>query len=154
MWIMEIASRTIKIEVKLSAGRQIESEEVKCLREISERPTSWYPVHLQTIEAFICTSWSKCNLYQVDWLAFSFNLVPSSPIVNAKYIARETTAHASHVYMCFSIWAWVPGVGVRTADSLCNLQCSKPWNVSLEKHTTNAHWQYAFRDVFLSWSLL
>ena len=75
----------IEIGAKLSLGRQIESEEVKCLREImSERLTSWYTVHLQTIEAFIYTSWSKCNLYQVDWLAFSFNSVPSSPIGNEK----------------------------------------------------------------------
>ena len=34
-------------------GRQIETEEVKCLREISKRLTSRYPVHLETIEAFI-----------------------------------------------------------------------------------------------------
>ena len=83
--LIETASKIIEIGAKLSVGWQIESDEVKCLSKISESlTTSCYPVHLQTIEALICTSWSRCYLYQVDWLSFSFNLVASSPIGNGK----------------------------------------------------------------------
>ena len=53
MWMNRNSIKIIEIRAKLSGGQQIESEEVKCLREISERLTSWYTVHLQTIEAFI-----------------------------------------------------------------------------------------------------
>ena len=39
--LIEMASKIIEIGAQLSVGRQIESEEVKCLREISGRLTSW-----------------------------------------------------------------------------------------------------------------
>ena len=38
--LIEIASKNIEIRAKLSVGRQIESKEVKCLREISKSLTS------------------------------------------------------------------------------------------------------------------
>ena len=38
--LIEIASKIIEIGAKLSVGRQVESEEVKCLRDIPERLTS------------------------------------------------------------------------------------------------------------------
>ena len=53
---MEIASNIIKIGAKLSTGQHIESEEVKCRREMYEPLAALYPAHLQTIEALYCTS--------------------------------------------------------------------------------------------------
>ena len=82
--LIEMSSTIIEIGAILSEGQQIDSEEVKYLREKFKRLTSWYPVHLQTIEALIWTSWSRCYLYQINWLAFSFSLVPSSPIGSGK----------------------------------------------------------------------
>ena len=38
--LIEISSKIIEIGAKLSVGREIESEKVKCLREISGRLTS------------------------------------------------------------------------------------------------------------------